>query len=415
MENCRIEVSADENEDVSMGCKKKAFVIGASSEAQHAIEVAHKKGIYVIALDGNPYADGFAYADEYHVIDISDRDKVCQCVEKIMPDFVLPVPIGRYLLTTGYVNEKFDLKGIRYEAADLSTDKYRFHLKLKAAGLREIKDYLIDRETDLTSLDINYPAILKPRFGSGSRDIFYVECFENLKQKYNEIRNTQEDFVLEQVVDGTEYGVDAVVIDQELQIILVRKKWNTPLPMRQAISYFSVGNSLEDKRLENQICEYLQKAARTLGYNDCLLHADIIVNDEKIFVIEMSPRPSGHSLHNLFVPLVTGVDPIEEYVKFLLGEGYSFKPLYIKCMQIRFFDFENATITKIPDEEQLRKNAECNLVYWKCNIEQGEWMAPVTNGKSIMGRGLFVVEGKNEEDLVRQSNWILSQFEVKED
>ena len=40
----------------------------------------------------------------------------------------------------------------------------------------------------------------------------------------------------------------------------------------------------------------------------------------------------------------------------------------------------------------------------------GDKLEKVTNGKSIMGRGFFVIEGKNEKDLIKNSNWILGQF-----
>ena len=40
-------------------------------------------------------------------------------------------------------------------------------------------------------------------------------------------------------------------------------------------------------------------------------------------------------------------------------------------------------------------------------------MNRVINGHSIMGRGFFIVEGKNEDNLIRQSDSIMSQFEME--
>ena len=67
----------------------------------------------------------------------------------------------------------------------------------------------------------------------------------------------------------------------------------------------------------------------TLNYNNCLVNADLIINKEQIFVIEAAPRPSGHNLHNVFVPLATDIDIAEEYIKFLLGAKYNFIPTRI--------------------------------------------------------------------------------------
>ena len=164
--------------------KTIGVVIGASKDAIHTIEMAKKQGVYVIALDGNPKAEGFEHADESLNVNISDMDAVCKAIDDIKPDFIIPVPIGRYLVTTGYVNEKYNLKGIKYRATELSTDKYLFHKELNNNGLRDIQAYLINRTTEIDKIKIDYPAIMKPRFGSGSRDVFYIENDEELHKSY---------------------------------------------------------------------------------------------------------------------------------------------------------------------------------------------------------------------------------------
>lgn len=392
--------------------EKVGIVIGASKDAVHTIQKAKEFGIKVWALDGNPQAEGLKYADEYCVVDISDMDAVCKVVDTIKPDFTFPVPIGKYLMTTAYVNEKFDLPGIRYNETNSSVDKYLFHKILSEKNLRQIISVLITHEADIAQINMEYPAILKPRFGSGSRNVFYVTNSEELLKAYNEISLAEEDYVLEQAVFGEEYGVDGAVINGKLIIVLVRKKENTKLPIRQAISYCSVIDS--HSQIYQLIKEYLQKVISTLEYNDCLIHADIIINKSDIFTIEISPRPSGHNLHNLFVPMATGIDMAEEYIKFLLGKEYKFEVENPKCLQIRFFDFEDKVIKKIPNVEELENNGNCKLIKWVCNMKCGEYLDKVINGHSIMNRGLFIVEGNNEQDLIKQSDWILSQFEFEE-
>lgn len=388
-------------------------VIGASQDSIHTIEMAKKHNIYVVALDGNPAAKGFEYADKSVVVDISDKEKVCQEIEKINPDFIIPIPIGRYLSTTGYINERFNLKGIKYKATEYSTDKYLFHKKLHDADLRQIGLELLTGTSEMEDVDVDYPVIIKPRYGSGSRDIFYVNNADGLEQIWNSIELDKEDFVAEHAVAGDEYSIDGAVIDNELKITLLRKKIITPLPVRQPVSSFSVVNNDENLLLYNRVFSHIQKVVRELGYNDCLLNADLIINDDEVFVIEIAPRPSGHNLHNVFVPEATGIDIAEEYIKFLLDEPYEFENENIRRIQIRFFDFEDVIVKKVPDIHILNKNVNCNILKWNCNIKNGEYMNKVINGHSIMGRGFFIVEGENEENLIRQSDWIMSQFEME--
>lgn len=398
-------------------------IIGASRDSIHTIKKAREQGIYVVALDGNPDAEGFHYADKTVVCDISNLIETCKTIEEIKPDFVIPIPIGRYLSTTGYVNEKYGLKGIKYNAAKYSTDKYIFHEKMKGKGLRTIQCHLINKKTDISDISIEYPAIMKPRFGSGSRDVFYITSNDEVKQAYKNIMRADrpktgkhmfggQDFILEQAVTGEEYGVDGAVMNGNMKVTLIRKKSITPFPIRQAVASFSVD---KEKNIEiyNEVHKYLQKVVETLEYDDCLINADIIMNDNGIFVIEIAPRPSGHYLHDVFVPITTGVDIAKEYIKFLLGKDYRFESENIKCMEIRFFDFEDVIVKRVPDVNDLKWSNRCNIKEWKCNIHNGDFMDKVINGHSIMGRGYFIIDGTDETDLREQSKWILSQFQCE--
>lgn len=394
---------------------KIGVVIGASKDAVHIIKKAKENGIYVVALDGNPNAEGFLYADKQIVVDISDLEKVCQKIDIIKPDFIMPVPIGRYLTTIGYINEKYHLKGIGYSATIYSTDKYLFHERLANSGLRNVKIYLVNKEMSLENLKISYPAIMKPRFGSGSRDVFYITNDIELEQAYKYAIKVNEDFVLEEVVNGEEYGVDGAVINGRLEITLLRKKMITPLPIRQAIANFSLTKITENTNLLEKVQSKLKKVIEKLEYENCIIHADLIIKENEIFIIEIAPRPSGHYLHNVFVPYATGIDIAEEYIKFLLDKKCCFLPKSVYCMQIRFFDFENVVIKKVPTFEELKRNKKCNILKWICNIKDGDYIEKVIDGHSIMGRGFFIIEGENEEDLIQQSEWILSQFECSKE
>ena len=391
----------------------KAVIIGASSEALHTIQKAKEHGLYVVAIDGNPEAEGLKAADKAIVVDISDEKSTIEAVEREQADFVLTVPIGRYLTTIGAVNDKLGLPGISKEMAALCTDKLAFHKRLSAKGLRSCKCYEV-KASNKEQMPLSYPAILKPRYGSGSRGIYMLSKEDELEVALEAVAG--EDYVFEECIAGEEYGVDGAVVDGCFHMVLLRKKENTPPPARQAVGYFSVP---ENDGFRQRVSDYMSQVVQCLGLSECLLHADIIRGQEGPFAIEVSARPSGHNLHNIFTPLCTGIDVAEEYIKYRLGKSYSFVPEQTKSMLIHYFDMEG-TVKKVPKESEVltvpENQSEAGsddviaLRLWKCNIKEGDVLAPVSDGHSVMGRGYFVLEGENQEKLQKASERIKSLF-----
>lgn len=382
----------------------KAAIIGAGSEAIHTIEKAKQYELTVTALDGNPNAAGLKKADMPIVVDISDEKATIETLAKEKPDFVLTAPIGRYLTTIGAVNDALRLPGISREMAVLCTDKYRFHETLSSKGLRKCHCYTADdsKMTEILS-SFKSTAILKPRYGSGSRGIHIFSDTATERLQLEEILSAAEgeEYLLEECIAGEEYGVDGAVTQDGFHMILLRRKENTPLPARQAVAYFSV---LPSDKFWQQIHNYMVKVVDALGLKDCLFHADIIRTEEEPFIVELSARPSGHNLHNLFTPLCTGVDMAEEYIKYRMGLPYSFEPYHTKSMMIHYFDMQGR-VNHVPDIKQAEHAIGAQLAVWECNLKVGEELKPVSDGHSVMGRGFFVIEGSNQP-------WLNSRVQI---
>ena len=393
----------------------KAIIIGASEEAVHTIEKAHNLGIQITALDGNPKAAGLPAADKGLVVDISNEKETIETVRKEQPDFVLTVPIGRYLTTIGAVNDALGLPGITGEMAVLCTDKYRFHEKLAAQELRDCQCYAVgtgDMTHTNTGFEIKFPAILKPRYGSGSRGIHMVSNHQELAAALLQIEG--EEYVLEDCVPGEEYGIDGAVIQGKFYMTLLRKKINTPPPARQATGYFACA---EKDAFWRQTYDYMEKVINCLGLQECLLHSDLIRGEKGPFVIELSARPSGHNLHNLITPLCTGIDLAEEYIKNRLGKDFHFIPKHTKQMLIHYFDGQGR-VNRVPNArqiEQLLQNGQnsreqVKLICWHCNVTEGEILQPVSDGHSVMGRGYYILKGSDEQEMLELAGKITNSF-----
>lgn len=385
------------------------LVIGAGEESVYAINTAKQMGHYVIAFDGDDKATGLKYADESYVTDIRNENNIYEKLGSRIPDMVLPTPIGRILVTSGKVNDYYGLRGIGKSAADLCTDKYEFHRRMADIGMRNVQCIIFKNIGQAREVR-NYPMILKPRFGAGSRDIFMINGEAQLEEAAKSLGSAlmEEDFILESLVGGEEYGVDGARIDGSTQIILLRKKLLTEPPERQCVGYISVcRDEMKDEEWE-KLGTLIDSAARALGIENSVFHADILRNADGFFMIEMSARPSGHNLHNLFTPMATGVEVIREYIHYYEKKPYSLIPESISKMMITYFDFEDKIIKSVPNEDYIREKYP--IREWKCLIKAGDMLGKVPNGHSLMCRGFFIIEAENDEKLISLKKAVLEEF-----
>lgn len=385
------------------------IVAGAGAESLYAIETAKKLGFTVISFDGNESAEGLYAADEHYVLDIRKPEKIVEALGDRRPDAVIPVPIGRYLISGAYINDYYGLKGISENAAQNCTDKYKFHCKLHDKGLRDSECILIHSgESNMQKMPKGYPVIVKPRYGSGSRSVAEYFSGEELITDFLDNAPFNEDYIVESAFQGTEYGIDGAVINGVLHIILIRKKLLTNPPARQCIGYMSV----KDKELYKRVNNYLMHVVKELGINQTVFHADMLDDGKNVFAVELSGRPSGHNLHNIFTPYAAGVDMVAEYLKFCMDMPHSFETHNIKNMIIRYFDFEDCRAISVPDKQELLE--EYPLISYECNIKEGEYLGKVKDGHSVMGRGYFILEGENEQELILNSEKILGRFRLQD-
>lgn len=251
--------------------------------------------------------------------------------------------------------------------------------------------------------------IVKPRYGAGSRAVMEINDLKSWKRFENNAPY-DEDFIIETSVPGNEYGVDAMVLNRKFYLVLLRKKIITPPPFRQCVGYSSVVDG-EENPIVRMINEYISNIIKVVGLEDGIVHADVLVDRDTPFVIELSARPSGHHLYDLFTPKVTGINMIKEFLTYIttgncaLNDGTERKK--IKSYMIHYFDMSDCDIKKIPNIEFLRKKYP--IEEYECNLHIGH-VSKIVDGHSLMGRGFFILKGENEETMKEISNQVIREF-----
>ena len=151
---------------------KKILIIGAGFLQSFVIQKAKKMGYETLAVDADPNAVGFRFADKYAVINIVDEKACLAYAQEEKIDGVLTAATDYGVLTAAYIAKEMHLEGLNYESAKLIKNKYRVRKRLFEARVDDTEQaFEVKKSTDITSLckKLSFPVMVKPCDGSGSR------------------------------------------------------------------------------------------------------------------------------------------------------------------------------------------------------------------------------------------------------
>lgn len=389
--------------------------VGGGIEQVPSIRKAKEMGYRVFVVDKNPLAPGFAFADDFAVIDIKNEERVIEYAKEKSISFCIPAPIGRFLTTVGAVNEALHLRGILRKSALYCTDKILFNNLMEKAGIPVAKQkfFVPDRkEIETGSTNFSLPFILKPQFGSGSRAITVIRSREQLQQlmdnwdDYVSNLHKNEMILIEQYIDGVEHGVDALIVNGTFYLILIREK---VLNSYSIVTTYKSPAQIERSKLE-KIAQIVEKAAEIIKLDNCLIQADIVIEKEtrEPYLIELTGRPAGLFIHEKIIPFVTGINFLEIGIDVSLGKTVSIDIQKNRPLVSSFFPFYGILIQKPND-----KDVYCpDLVEYNFPFQIGEAIPQIQSTRDILERGWVSFTGKDVEDAENKLLAFLLQFKV---
>lgn len=186
------------------------------------------------------------------------------------------------------------------QVLEICNDKYKTYQFLTENGFNAPKTFIdvIEVKNKLQVNIIEFPLILKPRWGMGSIGIYKADNLEELEVFYKklsrEIFNTylkyessidvEHAILIQEMIDGQEYGLDIINdLECNYQNTIVKKK----VAMRSGET--DCAETVDSPEIK-QIGERLSKTIKHIANLDC----DIFVTeDNTIYVLEMNARFGG--------------------------------------------------------------------------------------------------------------------------
>lgn len=248
----------------------------------------------VIATDCSNLAPAVYEADAFYlvpritaqdyldrVLEICRKEKIAGVFSLIDPELSLLAKERERFLAVGTTPIISD-----YELVETCFDKYRMFELLQKMQIPTARCYT-DQESFCRAEEageISYPVFVKPVRGSASIHINKVES----KKEMEVLFDLYEDLMIQEYMDGTEFGADVYVdmISGKCTDIFVKKK----IKMRAGETDKSV--SFKDVKLFDVICDFAEKC----GFRG-MIDIDIFEIDGVYYLSEVNPRFGGGYPH----------------------------------------------------------------------------------------------------------------------
>ena len=302
------------------------MILGAGIYQVPLIKTAKRMGLYTIAVSIPGNYPGFALADKVYYEDTVDEDMMLKIAREEQIDGIVTTGTDVCVQSIGNVCDAMSLCGISRDAAIIANNKMLMKKKYEEYGVRTARFRQVsfdDPDIRKTIEGLEFPLIFKSVDSSGSRGIIRVDSYDTFDSSMAYVKeNTRKDyFLIEEFVEGEEFGAQAFVYQGEVSFILPHGDYvfhgDTGVPIGHFAPYQLSEDVIEDAKLQ------LRGAVKAMGLDNCAINADFILKDGKTYVLELGGRCGATCLAEL-VSIYYGFDYYEKILKVALGEDPEF-------------------------------------------------------------------------------------------
>ncbi len=390
---------------------KKLLVIGAGFLQDFVIQKARDLGYETLAVDAKPDAVGFKHADRYKVISIVDEKACLEYAKKEKIDGVLTAATDYGVLTAAYIAQEMQLPGLSYEVAKLIKNKYQVRKCLHKHCVDDMEQvYEINKNTDLDALckKICFPVMVKPCDGSGSRGASRVDTVEQftsacvLAMDASIARRAE----VETFIVGKEYGAESLVVNGEVYVLGIMRKWMTEPPY-----YAELGHAIPTdlpNDVEKRARQCVENAIKALGINFGSVNMDMLItHDGKVYIIDVGARMGGNLIGSHIISYGTGIDYMANMIRNAVGDAVDMLPAAHSAVATRLLAFHRGGVIKrLPDFVALEKEYGVEIYH---HMEAGKVINEYRT--NLDGCGYIVVKNQAIENAILKAETVLRRIE----
>ncbi len=304
----------------------KILILGAGVYQIPLIKKAKEMGLKTIVVSCRGNYPGFNIADKNYYVDTTSSEEVLDIARKEHISGICTTGSDVPMVTLGKVADELKLVGITEKSGILSTNKVRMKERFKKYNVRAA-NFMKASSARNTKEAVNVfklPVVFKVVDSSGSRGVFIVSKIKEIDNIIKAARSETKKnyFIVEEFLEGREFGAQALVYNNEVKFILPHGdfvfKANTNIPVGHFVPIKLKKNIVRD------LYTQLKRSIRSLELNNCAINADFILKDNKVFVLEIGARAGATCLSEL-VSIYFGFNYYQLIINMALGKEPDFR------------------------------------------------------------------------------------------
>jgi biotin carboxylase len=390
---------------------KSLLIIGAGYQQIEAYKVARSLGLFIVSTDQNINAPAFEYADVKLICSTRDPELTLSKVKDYINlgnkiDGVMTIA-NDVPVTVAKVAKFLNLPSIPLDAAFNAASKSRMKNIWISHNVTSPEFAVAENYLDLLEKvnDFQYPIIIKPVDGRGSKGVFFLENGIDLRTLFEKSISCSEakKVLIEKYIPGPQLSVESIFIDNVYYPIAFADRNYDRLHEFKPFIVEDGGVLPSKQKIEtlNNVSSVVETAARSLGIHWGSVKADIILNDGKVFILELAARLSGGFLATHHIPRAYGVNLVEAVIKLALGEEVNIEDIrqkHLTYLGVRYFFPKTGTIKSI----SLPHKSDDLFVEFYMAV--GDEVPPITN--SGITAGYILAEANSyDEALIKAQNF----------
>ena len=302
---------------------KRLLILGAGRGQIGLYKAAKEMGITTIAgtMPG-AHLPCVTLADEVCYMDIADPEEVTEKAGNLNLDGVATCCLDTGIAALGKTCDTLHLTGLSEQTAAMCNDKSKMKKAFMEYGVNTAKYFEISDEEELEEalLKIQLPVIIKATDLQGSRGIYISRTRDEARKGFHAaMALTKRSYcIVEEYIEGWEFGAQAFVCPGE--IFFVMPHGDETFMSHTAVP---VGHSVPldcNESVTHQAEEVAKKAIRAMGLDNCAVNIDMILKDNKVYMIELTGRAGANCLPEL-VEIFYGIEYYKMIAAMAVGES----------------------------------------------------------------------------------------------